>query len=195
MSVSIYFPCFIYFFRVWGVNWIDGGDACASQEQYRDLLFWLSSCYGAVHYWFYFSSLLLPLTFAFVTYLFLHSGSLPLSLRLLPFPSSSLSALILEQQVVICKTPQFYFKPTQLFFVSNPDSLCCVFDSRCLDLFCTGNIVKWKLALFWSEQSPESCCLGISVTMVNVLDNNRGLFTNQFHTGLKLRAEFYSVQH
>lgn len=93
MSISIYFPCFIYFFRVWGVNWIDSGDACTSQEQYGDLLFWLSSCYGAVHYWFHFSSLLLPLTFAFASYLFLLSRSL--------FPSSSsLLALIEKQQVV-----------------------------------------------------------------------------------------------
>lgn len=97
MSISIYFPCFIYFFRVWGVNWIDSGDACTSQELYRDLLFWLSSCYGAVHYWFHFSSLLLPLTVAFASYLSLLSRSL--------FPTSSLLlALTEKQQVVICKS-------------------------------------------------------------------------------------------
>lgn len=87
------FSMFYLFFRVWGVNWIDSGDTCTSQEQYGDLLFWLSSCYGAVHYWFHFSSLLLPLTFAFALYLFLLSRSL--------FPStSSLLALIEKQQVV-----------------------------------------------------------------------------------------------
>lgn len=98
------FPCFIYFFRVWGVNWIDSGDACTSQEQNRDLLFWLSSCYGAVHYWFYFSSLLLSLTFTFTSYLLLLSRSL--------FPSCfSLLALIEKQQVVMCNILQFHSYP------------------------------------------------------------------------------------
>lgn len=79
------FSMFYLFFRVWGVNWIDGSDACSSQEQYRDLLFWLSSCYGAVHYWFHFSSLFLLLTFAFALYLFLLSRPASLSSWLLLF--------------------------------------------------------------------------------------------------------------
>lgn len=79
------FSMFYLFFRVWGVNWIDGSDACSSQEQYRDLLFWLSSCYGAVHYWFHFFSLFLLLTFAFALYLFLLSRPASLSSWLLLF--------------------------------------------------------------------------------------------------------------
>lgn len=92
-SQFIFHVLFI-FFRVCGVNWIDGSDACVSQEQYNDLLFWLCSCYRAVHYWFHFFAPLLPLIFACASYCFLLSRSVMPLLCSSVLPASPLSAFI-----------------------------------------------------------------------------------------------------
>lgn len=148
MSVSIYFPCFIYFFRVWGVNWIDVGDACASQEQYRDLLFWLSSCYGAVHYWFHFSSLLLPLTFTFAPYLSSQQVSPSISLPLTFFPVLHCQFSFKSSKLLFIKLFSFILNIIRNYFwlVNSPQCFGGFFFVRVVaKKYC--NILMWRLAM------------------------------------------------
>lgn len=112
MSVSIYFPCFIYFFRVWGVNWIDSGDAYASQEQYRDLLFWLSSCYGAVHYWFH-----SPPHFSSALAFRIRSVSLSSQQVSYSFPLLRCQLSFKSSKLLFVKSFSFYFQLFSLLFL------------------------------------------------------------------------------